>query len=557
MSGDQNVFDQSSTENSTPIIFLKKDWNSVNDQSNGQYASGQFTLENSMLANSSKWQAWREAYLVVPMVLTLSGTSLGAAAGTADYAVGLKNWFGSVIHSMSVDMAGTTIVQTQPFLNMWNAFRLMTTLSYDDVVTQGASIGFYPDNALAVFRQSAASLDGLGVCNNRNAIAATPVAGGLMNSYDNGNVGFLKRQQYINYDPFSATETGAALFNSMLTATACNALYKSYICGRSPTANFEYVQYAITATIKLRHLHPFFDSVPLMRGSYFRCIFNLNQPQISATVVAGPLINATTVNVPGGGVNPVMLASLAGTNGGAGLGAGTLNASLVVGSRATWSAHPAGALGQVPVPQTVQLYIPLYTFSSVYEQAYLSNPIKKIVYSDMYQFTIQNVAAGATFNSNVTNGIAGLQSVLVLPFHTSTANNGILPYQSPYDPAGCGPTSPLCLLNNYQVTVSGQNMLYSDAKYSHELFLNQLSGVNSINNGLTDGLCSGLIGALDFETEYCYHYADCSRMNPDEMAVPKSVQIKGQNQSALAVDLIVFCTMSCQITVDVLTGARV
>jgi hypothetical protein len=157
----------------------------------------------------------------------------------------------------------------------------------------------------------------------------------------------------------------------------------------------------------------------------------------------------------------------------------------------------------------------------------------------------------------ITNGIAGLKSVLVLPFYTTAANAGISPILSPFDVAGTGPTSPLCLLNNFNVVVSGQNMIYNTQRYSYEQFMNQLLGANSVNGSLTDGVNSSLIGQLDFEMEYCYHWVNCSRMLPVEEPVPKSVSIIGQNQSAKALDLFVFCEYGVEVAIDCLSGARV
>jgi hypothetical protein len=211
------------------------------------------------------------------------------------------------------------------------------------------------------------------------------------------------------------------------------------------------------------------------------------------------------------------------------------------------------------------LYVPAYTFNPVFESAYLSSPIKQIKYTDIYQYQITNVPAlTGQVNSLLTNGIANIKSVLVLPFYAASSNNIIgaaaspLPaYQSPYDPAGTGATSPLCLLTNFNVVVSGQNMIYNTQRYSWEQYLNQLYGVNSVDGGLVDGLSSGLVDQLGFEMEYCYYYVDVSRMLPVEESVPKSIQIIGQNTSARPVDLWCFVEYGVSVSVDVLSGARV
>lgn len=99
-------------------------------------------------------------------------------------------------------------------------------------------------------------------------------------------------------------------------------------------------------------------------------------------------------------------------------------------------------------------------------------------------------------------------------------------------------------------------IVYNTQKYSYQQFIEQLSGCNSINGDQTDGLTSGLISLLDFETAYNYYYCDISRMLEIERSVPKSVSIQGTNLSAKAIDLIVFISYKQQIKVDVLTSNR-
>jgi hypothetical protein len=115
----------------------------------------------------------------------------------------------------------------------------------------------------------------------------------------------------------------------------------------------------------------------------------------------------------------------------------------------------------------------------------------------------------------------------------------------------------LILFNNFNIQVSGQNLIYNSIRYEYEAFVNQLYGVNAVNSGETDGMTSGLIGIKDFSSEYCYYYANASRMLPVEEAVPKSVNIIGTNQSLKGIDLYVFISYGVSVSVDCLTGARV
>jgi hypothetical protein len=201
----------------------------------------------------------------------------------------------------------------------------------------------------------------------------------------------------------------------------------------------------------------------------------------------------------------------------------------------------------------------------VFEQAYLSSPIKTIAYTDIYQYQILNIAGNnGSINQLLTNGIANIKSVLLLPFWSSTAGSantglptGIPVYQSPFDPAGCCATSPLSLLTNFNVVVSGQNAIYNTIRYSADMFNTQVYGANAVNGGLVDGLSSGLIDFQGWEMEYTYYYVDVSRMLPVEESVPKSVQIIGNNATSKALDLWCFIEYGVSVSVDILTGARV
>jgi hypothetical protein len=234
--------------------------------------------------------------------------------------------------------------------------------------------------------------------------------------------------------------------------------------------------------------------------------------------------------------------------------------------------------------KSIYLYIPSYAFNPVFEQAYLSSPIKQIKYTDIYQYQVLNVGTGSNFNSLLTNGIANVRSVLILPMFSSSSaaapaasgqynvaatatavqlstNSGFLSgipvFQSPFDTVGTGTTSPLAIIKNFNIQVSGQNAIYNMEKYPFEQFNNQLYGANAVNGGLTDGITSGLIDRQAFDMNYTYYYVDVSRMLPVEQQVPKSIQILGTNSSAKSIDLYCFVEYGNEISIDALTGARV
>jgi hypothetical protein len=670
---DKLVFDLSQEIEGSPNVFVRKDWINILDNQNQNYSNSQSVTDTSQLSNSNKYMSYREAYLAVPLLMTM-GTPTGtnyatlstttsatiassattyafnkfATAGNADYVMGLKNWFGQIIHSLTLDYNGSTIIQQSPYSNMWNSFKLMTSLSYQDILTQGAVIGFFPDNAQTFqhFPTGAGSAVGIaatsadfvlngGCCNNTN-FDASDVVTGTDNSFSSGqgNDGFLRRQQLINFDGTALVSTGTTFASGLTSSTyysllaggnaggSLNLMWKNYVLTRisgvitgTTTPSFSVttapvLQYNLMATIKLKHIHSFFNMCPLLKGVFMKLTLNLNNTSTTivntfttATDIATGVVSysgmyVSSVSNAVGGINPLMIASPQTSNGcigalagvpGAGAtaittatGGGTFRittiCNLSVGARcldtaltSIGSTVQSGALAQ-----SIYMYIPAYTFVPSFEEAYLSSPVKQINYTDIYQYQITNVISGGTINNLVTNGIANIKSILVLPYYSplfgtavSNLKSGIsfnpntnLPtgmpvFQSPFDPAGTGPTSPLCHLTNFNVQISGQNAIYNLQKYSAEQFNNQLYGQNSVNGGLTDGLSSSLVGRQEFDMEYCYYYVNVERMLPVEMGVPKSVQIIGQNLSSKSCDYWVFVEHGVKISIDVLTGARV
>jgi hypothetical protein len=581
MSADTLVFDMSSMSEGTPSVFVRKDWLSILDNQNQNYQGNQSVIDTSQLANSNKYMNYREAYLTMPLLMTLTQSAsatpfLPATAGTSgDYVMGLKNWYGSIVHSFTLDYNGTTIIQQTPYCGLWNSFKLMTSLSYNDIVVSGAMLGFYPDDATAVRFDATitASTNGIGTSNNRNA-GAFPVVSGAFNAFDGYNVGLLRRQQGWNFDPegvagTGTTYAGASASGTLTTISNLNLLWKSYIFNKRDgvaSTTGASVQVCITAQIWLKHLHAFFERVPLLKGVFMRITLNLNQSSVSFTSTADAF-SSVSVSSPLGGVSPIMIASAGVGQGSVSFTSGNYIASLAVGNRClntTQTALGGTLVANSPLGGSILLNVPAYTFNPVFETSYLSAPVKKIVYTDIYQYQIVNqITAGQTFNNLITNGIANIKSVLVLPFFqagdgaTLTGNCGLSPIQSPFDTAGGGTTSPLCLLTQFNIQVSGQNAIYNTERYSYEQYINQLYGQNAVNGGMTDGLVSGLIDQKQFEMGYNYYYVNVGRMLPVEEAVPKSVNVLGTNMSSKAIDLFIFIEYGVEVSVDILTGARV
>ena len=596
MSGDTLTYDMSLMSEGSPQIFVKRDWLQIQDQQSGNYAGNQLVLDTSQLANSNKYTDYRNAYLSVPMVMAVSagvdasGTCIFSESGTlftgVEEAFSLKNWFGSIVNSMLLDYAGTTIIQNTPLSGLWNTFTLMTSLSMADVETLGPTIGFYPDGSNLRI-QPGASAAGQGTCNNVKT--TYPGAFGAAGASNVGNEGCAKRWSNLMIADNAPSSFNGALFNTVVTGTNMDQIYRSRVfetSGTAPASGIAYVAFQIQAFIYLRHLHSFFSQIPLLKGVFFRLTLNLNQPVVTVAT-DGTSLTVTDIISPLGGVSPIMVASqisyetalieasganisvkpnwglnVALTGGAPTTTASDMRITLNVGNKLIDSTQISRIPGLTTgLNQSCFLNVPMFTFNPSFESAYLSRPTKTIVYSDLYQYTTAVVAAGAQFNFLITNGISNIKSVIVLPMEDKIRGPAATypPFWSPFDSCGGGTCAPLSgsSLTNFNVVVAGQNMVYNQVTRAYEEFNNQLYGANAVNAGLVDGMTSGLISYWDFLQAYGYFYVNCARQLPIDEAVPKSVSIQGTNLSQKSTQYYVFIEYGVQVNVDVLTGARV
>lgn len=567
MSADLVVYNQSIEEKPVSSVMADKKWLSVLDQNNGSYSSGQSTLETTSLSTSDRMMNYREAYLAVPLVLTAGNATDVNSAGMADASnktklMGLKNSYTSLVHSMSVDLNGTNIIQTTPFSEFYNAFCLMTSLSWDDVKTQGSTIGFYPDDALSATSFTDDAPEGCAKQTVNNQDLLTPQAETIAVQGHIGNKGFSERLKYINYQE-DTTVNGAAVEEpqkEFLPKASATALYKNQVYNlvTGGANDSPVVQVQVMAIIKLRHLHSFFSVVPLARGLQFRFIINFNQSTSTLTTDATDFTHESLEKSQFGGVNPLMVASGKADNGGEGIhaAAGSVRFDLSVGKTCLDSVLAGYGTVDSGLPQSVALHVPSYIMNPSLAGAYISaNSSKRITYSDIYQFKITNIGENETVNQLVTSGIRGIRSVVMMPMLPSASNGVTVPeHQSVVSDCGGGPTALLAQVTDFQIQVGGVNQIQTNGRYEWEIFQNYVSGCHGVNAGLTDGLTSSLIGQSDWARKYLYYYVDCNRGTDLERDTPKSIQVQFRNLSKKAMDYYVFVEFENSFALDVGTG---
>jgi len=604
---DQLLFEQSNESQVTTEPFINRQVVYVIDQNNGVY-NGQIQLDTSSLSNSGKYASYSEAYFEVPLVITMTADTPAAQIANVQnlqeqFAVGLKNGYYQLIHSISVEYNNTSVVQLTPYTNFYVNYKLMTTLGQEDVDKFGSAIGFYPDSSFShnYGFTGAVSGDGHGSINNRNAPSNVGFVNLLANAPANKqtfNQGFYTRQQRCTaFNPAQETTT------NILTAGNAATLGKNYFVSTSAT-NADTKQWFVLAQIRLKDVCDFFDKMPLVKGAYLRFIINTNTAThtIVKTIdnVAVPSRQITnqdsTGNIIQGGTSPLMVSSSAGQQATLPAGIGDAQAVSVAFAALVNRIFPQGGYGpaslalatlaanpytftvrcsigterainpaiQHPTLQQVRLYVPLYTFNPSFEEQYLSlNRTKKVVYRDIYQYQVDVSTANGqgTFNTLLTNGIPNPKAIIIIPHFAATANNvsnaanPIAPCTSPWA-SEPGTTSPFIGLTNFNIQVAGVNIFTQNELYDFEQFRNELAAINAINGGLVDGLTSGLIDFDNFGTNYRYYIADLSRRLPAEDKVPKAIQILGTVLSDVAVTLYCFIEFEKEITIDLLSGAK-
>lgn len=173
---DNLLFEQSSESQISTEPFVSRKVVYVVDQNNGAY-NGQIQLDTSSLSNSGLYASYSESYLEIPIVLSLTDSTAGATF-TANrsllaFSAGLKAGYWHLLHSFSVEYNNTSVVQLTPFSNMYIHYKMMTSMSNEDVEKCGTGIGFWKDSATSFIA-------------DLNADGTTRVANGLFNQYGQG-----------------------------------------------------------------------------------------------------------------------------------------------------------------------------------------------------------------------------------------------------------------------------------------------------------------------------------------------------------------------------------
>ena len=108
-------------------------------------------------------------------------------------------------------------------------------------------------------------------------------------------------------------------------------------------------------------------------------------------------------------------------------------------------------------------------------------------------------------------------------------------------------------INNFNILVGGSNVLHADARYTYQSFIKEFHNEFGVNGNQSPGLGSCLI---DYKAwlKKPYYYVNCSRVPMEQQNAYRSLQIKGTNSSALAMDYMIFAVYQKNFSLDVISG---
>lgn len=499
---------------------------------NGSSYNGQIVFDLSSLGQTNKWLNYSEAYIMVPYVVSIKATNDISTTFNKDSFV-LKDGFHQLIDNISVEINQKTVVQVQNFTNFHSQFKLLTTSSYNDLIKNSTTKGFYKDSVNAIIYKTSASATGKGIINTG------------VNS---------QRKDNLNYDVYQRSQDNSAFVNK---DDIIKSSGRSYYINDEGVGADRYYHYVYMTTIKLSDISDVFDKIPLCKTSDVRITLNYNSFDTTvryiAAVVGPTAANASydiqTYQQISGHSCPVVFTPVVATP------LATTDTQIRIRGNVMRSGLTSG--GSVPEVgiTNCRLYVPIYKVSDRLSLSMLQTyPVTKFEYNDIYTYIIPSVVASSPFVHTITTGIINPKYLVVIPLvKTNTLlAGGAATYQSVFDT--CPGTTSGVRLAEFNVQLAGLNVFQQNMRYDFEQYISEVSKINAINGNNTLGITSGLLSMDDWQDGYRMYVADLSRREPSQDNVTKSIVVTGVNTSSAEIELICFVAYSKTLQIKTATG---
>jgi hypothetical protein len=590
MNSDAYTFAKSSmpqgVEEYTP--YSAKSWNFVNDINSGVYSNNsgltQVQFDMSSLYMSQGFIDTADTYLTIPIVMAAqfldnAGATIAPTAG-AFATCSLKSNYQHLIHQVEVVSDGKVINDTQPFVNLYQHFSLLSQMSSTDLAMVGESLGFSKelDNPLSLrmSQTDRVSLRNNVVLGSSTVPSSTiPVVCGAAGQ----NFGACNQaitQRVSRFPDLSAIGAGGsnklygagATLPTLMTSAQFALEYRPNYTVVGTT--MVWTDYAI---IPMKYLCDCFDKIGLVRKFSSVIRLYLNTGSLSVTVAGtnstalalGVAANSTFANTCPFTINTCAETTALGGNFPAAcvsIAAGVFVARVPSTSIAvTGGTSNLGASAIASSMLACRLYYSVTTLELTKALQYVeSNRSKTVVYENIITNQYSNIPVSGGFSSLIQSGVKNPIGIAIFPFiSTATPQQagsatlmGFSQWGSPQDtcPATFGSAS----LTNLQVQLGGQNVLQgTQLFYTYENFLEQILLKDKLTSSDL-GIGCGLISQQWWEQAGRVYWIDLSRSRPADKETPRSLNLSFTNNSNVPLDIIVITVYLDKIIIDVESG---
>ncbi len=539
---DKEIFQSSVESYDNSVLFKEKKWTYITDNSSngGVFSGQQIQWDLSQLSNNGAWVSLKECVIQIPLKLTITNTGSGnqqPSTNSIQSAV-MKSGFFQVCDSLQLVIDGNTVATNQIYKNIETQFRILKDWSLETYNKLGPSLGIALDrtdtNNDTARNLANASLSSIAPSNY--GVTATNV-----NAFYS-NLGVKERLENQNNDAgpssFQTVVLGPNAPNTGLSTVDSSA-------GASiPVGQDCYCQFVL-ATIRLRDICPFVESMPLTRNMRGFLYFNYNSFQtVLNTDGGGSIIAPITHTALAGRSNPAMWRVEDNTD------SQTFYPSKTVAASWTFKIEPSGVKSTSrdkasPPISYAKLSVPYYTANPTIDSV-LSQ--KKTFRYLEYQPVEFNLSADESKTITLSPGIANAKSVLLVPFFTTVNGTTVNPWTSCFDSAPAT-TSPYAALKSIQLQVGNVPIFNNPVDYSSDLFFQEIA-TNGIEGGLVNELSSGLLNSKLFKEWYRFHYINISRRIDTDDGCSRSIIVQCQNATTLPMKVIAFVHYEREVTVD-------
>jgi hypothetical protein len=597
MNSDPYSFAKSSAPQGVDLYtpYAEKQWNYINDINSGVYTASNTLVQFDLTSiyNSGQFSDASDLFLTIPIVMQAGwfATAGGLVAPVVGHSAlcALKTNFQHLIHQIEVVANGKVVNDTQPFISVYEHFKLISQMSQNDLKQFGSSLGFAPaglDNEKSVRWQgdiTSASSSGLGLANNRafgeNALAVdTPATPGYQNQ-SAINTALTQRATRLTDTSAGYNVLGQGIYGtiaagannpaSIMTAAQLGQEFKPYY-----SVQGNQMVWQDLAVIPLKYLCDCLDKMGLVKklDLILRVYMNTGALCINVAGAATPtsayraVTQSSFVNTVPFTINSLGTNALV-ASGGVPTTATQLGVGVYVGRSSTSQFTTTTGTGSFTAVShfmpACRCYYSLVKLEPSRALAYIEeNRSKQVVYESVLFNQYTQIPAGGSFSQLVQSGIKNPLGIAIIPFIspstllTTTAGNtmtsfcGGEQYQSPYDtcPATYAPLS----LTNLQVALGGVNQLQSTLYYTFENFLEQVALAESLTS--TDlGIGTGLISQSWWEMNRVY-WVDLARGREADKASMRNLTISFNNNNNVAISLMVFTVYLDKFVIDVETG---